>query len=241
MNINNGQQVNKGQPLIELDSPSLVYQLQQNQLQVEKLQSQLARQGAHNVYLERRHVFEQQLAEALATLSGTQAELEKLVLRAPYDGTVVDVAEHLSAGRWLPANQLLAVVLDDSRSEVTGYVAESDLRRIDIGTAGRFYADEPEFESIDLQVVEIDRANMKVLDEPYNAAVFGGSIAVQQSGQELVPLDAIYRVRLQVAGVQRAELPRVMRGEVRLEAESVSAIERLWNAVSAVVIRESGF
>lgn len=241
VDVKNGQQVKMGQPIVVLDSPALVYQLQQNRLQVDKLQSQLSRQGAHNAYLERRHVFEQQLAEAMATLAGTQAELEKLVLRAPYDGTVVDVAEHLTPGRWLPANKLLAVVLDDSRTEVLGYVAESDLRRIGIGTAGRFYADEPEYGSIDLQVVEIDRANLKVLDEPYNAAVFGGSIAVQQSGQELVPLDAIYRVRLQAADEQPIQLPRVMRGEVRLEAESVSAIERLWNAVSAVAIRESGF
>jgi len=153
----------------------------------------------------------------------------------------VDIAQSLTLGRRVPANMLLAVLVDDSQTEVLGYIQEADLTRVNIDGEGKFYADQPEFPPIDLRVIDIDRSNIKTLEEPYNASLFGGGIAAQNVGHELVPLDAIYRLRMRLTQEQQIELPHFVRGQVRLKAESVSLLKRFWNLVTAVVIRESGF
>jgi len=240
--VRNGQSVRNGDILFTLESPSLEYELRQNELRVATLQIQMARLGTADAYLERWHVLEQQLAEALAAYDGTRKELQRLVVRAPFDGVVVDVADNLTPGRWMRADAKLSGIIEPGKNEVIAYVDEANLGRIRVGGRGVFYPGEPELARVDLAIEEFDRTNMKVLDEPYNASVFGGSIPVQKSSRgELVPQESVYRLRLKPVDAGAISLPRIMRGEVRLQAESVSLIKRIWHAISAVIIRESGF
>jgi putative peptide zinc metalloprotease protein len=236
------QKVMAGDVLFRLESPALEHEQQQIGLRIEMLRSQIARQSAHDLLLERQQVLEQQLSAALAQYRGNAKQLERLTIRAPYGGTVVDVAAYLEPGRWIQDNLQLALVVDTRAFEVVAYVNEADLARIRPGAQGKFYADDTEYPSVATRVIEIDQANIRVLDEPYNASIYGGRVGVQRgSGDDLSTLESLYRLRLKPNGEMLIQPARVLRGQVRLQAESRSLIDRLWRLIGAVLIRESGF
>ncbi len=236
------QKVVAGDVLFRLESPALYHEQQQVGLRIEMLRSQIARQSAHDLMLERQQVLEQQLSAALAQHRGNAQQLARLTIRAPFDGTVVDIAGHLEPGRWIRDNLQLGVIIDTGAYEVVAYVSETDLARVEPGVVGKFYADDTEHPSVALRVVEVDQANIRVLDEPYSASVYGGRVGVQQGpGGELNTIESLYRLRLKPEGAMAVQPPRTLRGQVRLRVASRSLMDRLWRLVGAVLIRESGF
>jgi putative peptide zinc metalloprotease protein len=70
--------------------------------------------------------------------------------------------------------------------------------------------------------------------------VFGGPIAVREDDRgRLIPETGVYRVVLRP---EVAQAPgQVVVGTARVAADPVSPLGRLWRAVAAVLIRESGF
>ncbi len=236
------QAVTAGEVLFRLESPALEYEQSQIGLRIGKLRSQIARQGTNDALLERRQVLEQQLSAALAQYRGNAKQLQRLTIRAPFDGTVVDVADYLEPGRWIRDDLQLGLVVDTRAFEIVAYVNEADLERIRPGIEGTFYADDTEYPSVATRVVEVDQANIRVLDEPYNASVYGGRVGVQKGpDNELGVLESMYRLRLQPQGEMAIRPQHMLRGQVRLQAESRSLIDRLWRVIGAVLIRESGF
>jgi putative peptide zinc metalloprotease protein len=89
-------------------------------------------------------------------------------------------------------------------------------------------------------VVRIERANTRILAEPYLASRFGGGIAVREiKSGEWVPESAVYRVTLEPDGAPAAPA-RVLRGNAALSGTTESLAARAWRRVVAVAVRESG-
>ena len=86
--------------------------------------------------------------------------------------------------------------------------------------------------------MRIERANARVLAEPYLASSFGGGVPVREIKRgEWVPESTVYRVTLEPDG---AAPDRVLRGHAVLSGAPESLAARAWRRIVAVAVRESG-
>jgi putative peptide zinc metalloprotease protein len=239
--VHPGDLVKQGATLIQLAAPDLVYRLAQARSDIEVLEWQLGAKGADAELLARSLVTEQEYETARANYRSLIDQQSRLEVTAPIAGRVVDVVDGLAPGAWLAPKLRLMSIVDPTQSVVEAYVYESDLFRVRIGDEATYFSDADSREQAELKVAEIARASTQALDEPAMASIHGGPIPVRANEKKtLVPDRTVYRVTLTPIG---QELPpvRVLRGTVLLRGERISLAARVWRAVLAVLIRESGF
>jgi putative peptide zinc metalloprotease protein len=233
--VKNGEIVAKG-----LVSPDLAYQLSQARSDVTLIEWQLGIQSVAPTLLAKSMVAAHEYEAALATWRGLADQVAKLEVKAPIAGKVIDLSEELRPGEWVAANERLLAVMQPDRAQIEAYVSEADLARIGVGTRAQFHPENGWGDPGDAHVVRIERANARVLAEPYLASRFGGGIPVREMrSNELVPESAVYRVMLEPDGTPSAP-ERVLRGHVMLSGAPESLAARAWRRVVAVAIRESG-
>jgi putative peptide zinc metalloprotease protein len=235
-----GDVVEKGRRLVRLTSPDIDYRLGRTKSELDTLGWQMSAKGLDATLLARSQVTEQEYQAALAEYRALSDQKRQLDVLTPIDGVVVDVADGLEPGTWLPAKARLMSVVEPSGALVEAYVDESDLDRLREGDGARFIADVDSRIEIPLAVTALSRASTRLLAEPSLASVNGGPITVRTPKQnELVPDRTIYQIKLAPTEPQKRP-QRVTRGTVILRGEAVSLAVRAWRAVLAVIIRESG-
>ncbi len=235
-----GQSVGKGALLVRLVSPDLDYKIAHTRADLDILQWEMNSKGLDPELLARSRVTAQEYEASLAEYRGLLDQRTQLEVMAPIGGKVVDIAEGIGVGLWVPAKSRLASVVDPQATLVEAYVDESDLDRIAPGDAATFRADADSRIEVPLRVVEIARASTRTLTDPYLASTYGGPITVRTPKQnELVPDRTVYRVTLVPVGDAPAPT-RVLRGHVALRGEAISIAGRAWRSFFAVLIRESG-
>jgi len=238
--VTDGDLVAKGMPLVSLASPDLAYNLAQARSDVTLIEWQLGIQSVAPTLLAKSLVAAHEYEAALATYRGLAAQVAKLEVKAPIAGKIVDLSEELRPGTWVAANERLLAIIQPDRAQIEAYVSEADLARIGVGTRAQFHPEAGWGAPSGAHVVRIERANARVLAEPYLASRFGGSVPVREmKGGELVPESAVYRVMLEPDGMHEAPA-RVLRGHVVLSGAPESLAARAWRRVVAVAIRESG-
>ena len=246
INVHEGDDVAKGDQLLQLASPDLDYRLGRARTEIEISEWQLGARGANAELLARSQVTEREYETARAEYRALQDQQSRLKVTTPVNGKVVDVAEALEPGSWLAAKTRLMSVVDPAGLTVEAYVDEADLDRIAVGDAATFFAEADTRIEFPLRLVEIARASTKSLPDPALASTLGGPIAVRAQKpndpkqSELVPDRTLYRVRLAVVQDGAVPVTRVLRGQVILRGEAISLARRIWRAALAVVVRESG-
>lgn len=155
-------------------------------------------------------------------------------------GMIVDVDSTLDAGAWVAEGSRLMALVNNSEIEVVAYPGENLLGVLQEGSSGYFYPAGGGRSKIQVRVEEIDYFGLRVLEQPYSASLFGGSVAVRENANgELLPVDATYRVRLVPASPLKSD--RVLRGNVVLDAPVKSYADRVWRWIISGLTRESGF
>ncbi|WP_313053743.1 site-2 protease family protein, partial [Pseudomonas lopnurensis] len=240
LQVSDGQSVQAGEVLLELESPDLDSRLAIVRRETEILQLQLRRQAGRSETVADVGILEQNLAQALAEYRGLAAQRERLLLRAPHAGTVRDLQADLRAGRWLsPRLPLLRVVEPGVR--LRGYLAEKDLWRIDGAAEGRFIADDPMRTAVRVRLEQVDATGAAYLQLEALASDRQGPIAVRRDEQQRAePLQAQYGVHLQALEAQPTPA-QPLRGIVQLQGRGESLLSAAWQRIAALGIRESGF
>jgi len=241
MLVSDGRRVKKGERLFILKSPRLEHHERQAETEVKVLEAQLRRQISSHDLMEKGRVIQRQLAEALSRLQGIREQRERLGIRAPIDGVVMDMADGLRPGQWVNGDLLLTVVVDRRGVIIEGFLEEEDLESVRVGSAGRFYMENRDTDPVDCRVTEIDETSSRNLKEPYLASVYGGDIPVEmENGQKLISRKSLCRITL--IPVNRMEPPyQIVCGSVLIKGRPQSLLSRAWRRVQAVLIRESGF
>jgi len=239
--VSKGDRVESGQRLITLKSPELDYNKEQAELRVTTLKEHMLRQSSHAELLETQQVIQQQLVEAMTELDGLRREQAQLQVTAPYSATVIQWDPDVHPGRWVNENLRLGLLVDESTAAIQGYVEEKDVGRLTVGHDGRFYPDNLDQEPIDVRLVSIDQVNASTLDEPYLASVYDGPIPVNRTESgELISDTSLFRLHLALQSTLSG-VPQITRGTVMLDGEPESLLQWIWQFVSAVLVRESGF
>lgn len=174
-------------------------------------------------------------------------ERSRLVLRAPLEGTLVDVDPQLAEGVWVGPRQPLGVVVAPGRWVVDALVPEADLERVAPGQTVRLRTLSRSTQWFDGRVAAVDVARTTVLPDAMLEARFGGPLATVPAPRmsaetqlsDHVARDALFRVRIEVDGVPAELMTSTVR--VQIDGASHSLLTRIGRSVAAVLIRESGF
>lgn len=248
----NGAAVETGAALIELASPDLDFETERTARRIKALEAMIDREGALAEGADQVGVLREELRTAQALAVGLAALRRQLILTAPFDGRLIDLAHPLRPGQWVRPEQVLGRVASLDRRRVTAYIAADDLPRVEPGARARFISDDPAAPALALRLEEIASANADALDAPLLSGRLGGPIPTAPirgergrgengAGKER-PTAPVYRAVLTPVGEDLPNLPpQTMAGRVFIDAPPLSLLTRGWNAALAVLIRESGF
>jgi len=232
-----GDEVNKGQTLLVLESPIVDEELRRIEIEISVLQLRLQRIAASIIDLENLQVLQQQLQEKQSRRAALQEMKARLILRSPIDGTVVELADALHRGRWINDRLAVAFIIDRRELIVRGVLSENDLGRIASQQQARFIPDDLSRATVDATVIDVDQANLTNLDLPYLASVYGGDVAVRRdSNGKLVPETSVYRLQLAIDGKQ-VKSDQVVRGVAHIQGQPKSFARRAYEIVAAAFVR----
>ncbi len=240
VNVQDGQMVEQGAVLVELESPDVDSRQAIVRREIEILQLQIRRQAGRSETVADVGIIEQRLASAVAEYRGLTAQRERLLVRAPQAGQVRDLMPQLAPGRWVSTQAPLARIVEGG-TRIRGYLAEDALWRISPGDTGRFIADDPMRRSLQVELLEVDANGVSYLDQEALASDHHGPIAVRRDeNQRAEPVQGQYGVRLRV--VTEIEAPtQPLRGVALLQGRSESLLGATWRRLAALGVRESGF
>jgi len=235
-----GDRVKEGEPLITFASPDIAYKFGQAQRRVASLQAEMQAASQEPELQSRAQILARSLEGAQAEFAAAKAEQDRLTIRAPIAGTMVEVAEPLGTGEWVKPGELLGVVADISATRIDAYVEEAELDRVAVGSHGLFVPADLAQSRIAATIVSIDGTAARTLADQELASVNGGPIATRAGQNDtLVPEVPIYRVTLRPS--EAVALQHTVAGHVILDGQPASIAGQVWRKVVSVLIRESGF
>jgi putative peptide zinc metalloprotease protein len=236
-----GARVALDQVLFKLESPKLADEisLSEKRHELYRLRMERAATGSSEAAANRQVSIEQYATEA-TRLAGLNKQRDRLTIRAPFPGVIVDMQPDLKLGNWVNTANPLATLIVPQRTLVQGLAAEDQATALLVGQSGRFIPEDAFADAIDIQVTDISTINLRELDQPYLASIFGGEVAVKKDAAgKLTPTTALFSVRC--APVEPIAVSRKTRGTLVIEAQARSFIGRWVDGALALLIRESGF
>ncbi|WP_293231701.1 biotin/lipoyl-binding protein [Paludibacterium sp.] len=237
--VRDGQHVRAGQLLAQLDAPALAAQLAQAEARERDLAWQVAQQPLDATLQAEGTVLAKEWQAAQAEVAGLTQMSARLTLTAPFAGRVADVSDALRPGTALAEGEHLLDVIGPQGAKGVAFVGENALPALMPGGAARFIADGGEHWGVSCRLGQVERLNLPVLDEPALASTYGGPIATELRGQELVPVNAVFRVHFDHCDGGAAPA-REMSGVARLDGTGESPLARLVRQAFAVLEREAG-
>jgi len=235
--VANGTAVAAGQPIFELQSPTVEYHKAVALATLSGVESRMKGQAFNPDEAQMIGVGQQELLGAIAAVNQVAAQEALLTVRAPFAGVVTDVPL-MREGEWLPRRETLAMLIDPSSAAVEAFVGEADLPRVHPGAHARFFPENGD-PPIDLVVSSIETTSARALDVMELASVYGGGIAVRKAADnKLIPETAVYRAVL-VPSDARVLAWRRLRGQVDIQGDRASLLAQIYRRAIAVLISES--
>lgn len=240
VSVRQGQVVQAGQTLIQLDSPDLDYAITQGDFELAALRWQLENQGFNPELQERARVAYEEYEVEMARQRARVAERDTFLIQSPIDGLVRELVEPLAAGDWIRDGTFLASIVAPNSGRVEAWIDEAELGQVSEGATGIFYPDDIGLPQFRFDVLRIDEGSTRQLTDLYQASLYGGDIATRQNRSgDLIPVRPVYHL---TAVSEDLPVPQqVLRGTVRLSAERKSVISKLWQNFVTVLISESSF
>jgi putative peptide zinc metalloprotease protein len=244
--VNEGQRVERGDILFSLSSPDLEFNIDLVKERLQALQDVRDSSQATLPLAQKRVTIDSEIEKTRQELRGFIAVRDQLTVRAEFSGIVRDLDETLRPGRWIGRQDLLALLVDDSRPVLSGYVRERDVTRIHEGGKGTFYPEYAVSARYDVTLDDVEPVRVNEIYWPELSSVHNGPVPSERAGEGLikdVPRHVYYPVRFEMKpDVPQAALPDfIARGTVRVEAAPTSTAKMLFKKALSVIIREGGF
>jgi putative peptide zinc metalloprotease protein len=231
--VREGDEVQAGQLMLRLEDPEIASALERAREREAALRERLARAGAderdraERLVLRREHQLERE------RIAAHERERERLDVRAPIAGRVVQLARELHAGRWVDAKTNLAWVAQPQQRVARGYVRADDAQRLVAHAVGRFRDEAISGVQAPVRVELVAAAASRTMDLWQLASPFGGPIAAREARQPAQSEVALVEVkaRLQPSEADVRWPHAEVRGEMLLPAKPITLAERVLRRV----------
>lgn len=239
--VKDGDHVQPGDILFELDSPKLRLDLLKTTTNRDLASLRQARRVADRLDRNATIVIDQELASLDEQTAGLRRLEGELTIRATVAGVVEYIVPDLHIDRWIGKGEELALVIAQDGHQVRGYIPEDLVSAVQPGARGQFIPDEPLTPGSSVRLASISAGGVSRLDLPYLASTNGGAIAVNEDREKgAVPVEAQYQFIMTIEADPSVTLP-VLRGVARIDASPESIFSRTVRRAAAIIIREADF
>lgn len=235
--------VKSGDLLFSIESTDLEYERTQINIKIKLLKWQLDQRQVYFDFLKDTDLIRSNLAAAITEKQTLQKALERMKIKAPFDGVFYHAALPVQKGLWVQKQTMLGYVANDKKFIVTGFIKEQNLPSININSPGKFYSKDTILKPLPMLLTKInDRNHTEELMYPHLSSLYGGTIPVRMQAEKLIPEQAIYQVNFKPINQNTiSDVRPFHRGIVKLKAKRESLIKRGFANIASVFIRESGF
>lgn len=240
LHVSSGNEVIEGEVLAQLTAAELT-----NRVKLASIDEKLTARTAQIAGLsteasaDRRALLE--AAEA-ARDRRLRAELEfsRLTLSAPEAGVVEWVRDNLGTGDNLARSEAVFSIRSPAPTRIIGYADEEQVARLEPGAKGVFVFDYDPLRSVEVKLEKIPENPITILPYPALGMDAGGPIEVRTTKDGAIPVRSEYQLEFSSMIIPRAGEPELT-GQLQVEGERRSRIERFYRSVAAVLIRELNF
>ncbi|HYG27320.1 MAG TPA: HlyD family efflux transporter periplasmic adaptor subunit [Caulobacteraceae bacterium] len=236
-----GERLEEGELVATIQSPAAASQRRVSEAQVATLREQLAGAAFDPDQRAQLLTLQSELAAAEAELANTAQQVDRLDLRAPFDGKVVDLDPDLRAGDWVPKGSAIAVVVTEGAWRAVAYLEGEEASRVKVGDHAKFIPEGLKAAPVTMVVEQVDPDSTRALPSGVFAATAGGDVLVRPKDDKLVPEKAVYRVRLRAEEAPEALVGHSWRGQVVIQGAWSPPGWRYLRTALAVLVREAGF
>ena len=235
-----GQQVKAGDLLARLHVPILKYQEARIRREIEQLRWQISASRQNKELREQRQSLQEQQVARFSALKATLKEQSRLIITAPFKAVIVNRLDTVNPGEWMADGEALLSLVDPIEQVVEAFVA-GDYPSIDPHAEATFYPENPDALPIPCRLLTLDRVNIQRLQHAELASRYGGPILVREEHTEaLIPREAYFRITL-TPQTTPPPLTQIVRGTATITIPPESPGRRLWQLLSSLLLRESGF
>ncbi|WP_417247551.1 HlyD family efflux transporter periplasmic adaptor subunit [Celeribacter sp.] len=248
--VKKGDQVSAGDVVATMIAPELDAEHRIRELELAEARILLAQTEASRGDLGDSAARIQEMRRLAARIVALEARQDRLILRAPINGAVREMAEDIRVGGWIaPRVPIARIVGAGERSswKVVAYVSQRDIARIDGRPLAKFYPEQFAQPVLEVEIETVERFNSKYLEAPALAAIHGGTIAATADKDgRYTPYDPVFKVEGIVVGnwesnIAQSDFSMTRRGTLQIDAAPVSWAQRLYEAVVSGFIREMSF
>lgn len=263
--VKRGDRVEIDQPLIVLESPKLNFHIEKTKYKIAEVNWQLQQIAGDREELDLQQIYLSQLNHEKTQLNAYEERKDRLVIKAPFSGKIVDILSNLAVGRWIRNKQLLIEVVNPNQYVINAYVSEDYKHKLKSGQMGRFVPDnidqssfEVKLDSIAYQQIksfnlldqfhtkEGDQINQNINLSGYHISSLGGAVAVRMSEEnsnQFISEESQYNVKFVMIDTnnQNYTINQVERGRIFISVDRESILAYLFRRVAAFFIKESSF
>lgn len=252
-----GTRIAKDKVIVDLSSPTLNNSMRILTLEYKKKLAELRRSAINKKYVSEKNIILSDISSQQSEYKKLYAQYQKLHIRAPFDGVIIEVSSELKPGEVVQKGQWLGDFVKLQDPSIEAFVPQIDFQKINVGNKGHFYPQDIGQAKFGVKVVSVETLNMKYLncffsseieknknpeiavDTPcYHASDFGGDIPTLPSDEgNLVPVDSTYRVVL--VPDKSPKLNVVEAGTVVLETKRSSYAYRVFYTIKKLLVQES--
>ncbi|CAG9297434.1 HlyD family efflux transporter periplasmic adaptor subunit [Celerinatantimonas diazotrophica] len=232
------EKVEKGQPLILLESSDIEQDIHSIQIKLAALQTQWQRASSGALSRDAQLTLQTQISREQSRLLSLLERRERLVVRAPFSGYIGE-DRLLKKGDYVNEKMPLATLYDPQSGIVKAYIKGQSVSRLKIGSQASFMGNDGKPLATKLVVEKVLPTAITHLSYPGLSSVYGGPIAAQKMQQQMIPDDSIYEVILSFQS--KLPITRQEYGRVDLSVKPSSYLVNGVRYIYGILIRESGF
>ena len=239
--VKNDDQVKKGQSLIEFYSPNLDDQINSTKRKLELIKTKINRLSDSAGNMDQYITYQQRLISAKSELSGLLKIQNKMILKAPIDGSIKDL-ENLSNGIWVNNKNELFGIVKYGTGQVKGFIKENQIDRFKLNNTAVFIPNDGMHEKINLISKSLDYSAISALPYLSLSSTYNGPIAVRldtDTEYENRPETAYYSADFKIMSKTNIEFE--LPGYVYIDGYRYSPFIKFFENTFSLLIRESGF
>ncbi len=240
INLSAGSYVNSGDVLLKLHSPDLNAQIRDAGLRYEIARAKLARAHANAQERSQLMVLSKELQSSRIQFQGLNNKAKNLIIRAPHDGLVVDIAKNIHVGRWINETTQLALVRSVEEIELKALANTKQRFRLSMHSTGKFIPDDITKKSIPVTLTQLSNIKGSGKELAYLNENSGSLIPIANDKNGM-PVSKYPLFSLHLVPAKNTDSPEsVTRGVVVLEATPQSLLQQIIRQVASVLVREAG-
>jgi len=198
--VQDGESVETGQILAELDSPELDYQIQMAEHELGRLET-LRRRGQSMVQpLQSHELSETAIEKARLKLQKLVEQKELLVIKSPFKGIIRDMRQDVIEDRYIAPSEALFTVVNPETTTVSAYATENEREKIMKNRDAVFVS---QFHNLRIEGLLIDQAadaGDTAIAWPELSSIYNGPIAADLGAEGVITSRrSIYEVNASAA------------------------------------------